>query len=237
MARPVDHKQIVILSGAGLSAASGVPTFRDADGLWEGHRFEDVATTDAWFRDREMVRRFYDERRVNCVSVLPNAGHEALATLQHTLGRRQVTLVTQNVDGLLQKAGAHDVIEMHGSLWRLRCEAMASHPRTGIYGHQDPETVCTICGSPMRPDIVWFGEVPEHLHRIEKAVSDCAIFLSVGTSGVVFPAAGFVRYAKSVGARCIEVNPDPSGGNFDEVIAQPSEAALPDLVMGWLEGS
>ena len=229
-----EKRQIVVLSGAGLSAASGVPTFRDADGLWEGHRFEDVATPQAWFRDRELVRRFYDQRRVNCASVLPNPGHEALARLQHLLGPKQVTLVTQNVDGLLQKASANDVIEMHGSLFRLKCEHSDDHPRIGVYGPQDRDGVCSVCGAAMRPDIVWFGEMPEYMERIEHALRGCELFVSVGTSGVVYPAAGFSQMARQLGAHCVEVNPNPSGGVFHEVIAEGSETALPRLVGHWL---
>ena len=133
--------RIVVLSGAGLSKPSGIPTFRDADGLWEGHDITEVATPDAWFRDRELVRTFYDHRRVACANVLPNPGHDALAALQHNLGAKHVTLVTQNIDGLLQKASAEDVIEMHGSLWRLKCERDDAHPRIGVYGPQSRTAV------------------------------------------------------------------------------------------------
>lgn len=234
MSDAMQNANIVILSGAGLSAASGVPTFRDANGLWHGHRFEDVATPEAWFSDREMVRNFYDERRVACASVLQNPGHSALSRLQHALGHKRVTLVTQNIDGLLQKASAVDVIEMHGSLWRLRCENDATHPRVGVYGAQSRTAKCSICAGWMRPDVVWFGEVPEHMDRIGEAVSACTVFLSVGTSGTVYPAAALVQVAKAHGARCIEVNPEPSGGAFDEVISETSEVALPRLIGRWL---
>ena len=169
----VSHHRFVVLSGAGLSKASGVPTFRDNDGLWEGHRFEEVATPQAWQADRELVRSFYDARRVACASVLPNPGHEALSRLQHALGPRRVTLVTQNIDGLLQKAAAPDVIEMHGSLWRLKCERDDDHPRLGVYGEQDRKLRCSTCGAFLRPDVVWFGEMPEYMARIEQALSTC----------------------------------------------------------------
>lgn len=235
MSQPIHNQRMVVLSGAGLSKASGVPTFRDANGLWEGHRLEEVATPEAWRRDRTLVRRFYDMRRVACAQVLQNPGHEALARLQHALGPKRVTLITQNVDGLLQKASAIDVIEMHGSLWRIRCEDDAGHPRLGVYGEQDSEKRCAICGASMRPDIVWFGEVPEHLDRIEQALLGCDLFVAVGTSGVVYPAAGFAAVARANGAHCIEVNPEPSGGFFDEVVARASEDALPDLVASWLD--
>jgi NAD-dependent deacetylase len=157
---PRDGARIVVLSGAGLSVASGIPTFRDADGLWEGHQVEDVATPRAWWRDREMVRRFYDQRRINCVHVLPNPGHEALARLQQRWGPKRVVLVTQNIDGLLQKAGAADVIEMHGSLWSLQCEEDEQHPHIKLYGKQNRERKCSMCGAVMRPDVGGVGELP-----------------------------------------------------------------------------
>lgn len=225
--------RIVVLSGAGLSAPSGVPTFRDADGLWEGHHVEDVATPEAWHRDRATVRRFYDGRRVACAEVRPNAGHEALARLWAAAPDR-VVLVTQNIDGLLTKAGCPDVIEMHGSLWRLRCEADEGHPWTDVAGEQDPGATCATCGAALRPAVVWFGEVPLHGYRTGNALRDCDLFVSVGTSGVVYPAAGFVERARRYGARCLEVNPRPTGGFFHEVVAEGAEVALPRLVEAWL---
>lgn len=227
--------KIVILSGAGLSKASGVPTFRDADGLWHGHRVEDVASPRAWFADRPMVRDFYDGRRISCAAVLPNPGHEALARLQHAIGPSRCTLITQNVDGLIQKAGAEHVLEMHGSLWRLKCEADDDHVCVGCFGPQDPERRCGACGSLLRPDVVWFGEMPYYMEVIQEAVYACDIFVSVGTSGVVYPAAGLSQIAKAGGARTLEVNPQPSGGAFDEVIEEGSETALPRMVLDWID--
>ena len=236
MTQPRAHEgtRVVVLSGAGLSKASGVPTFRDADGLWHGHRIDRVATPDAWFKDRELVRTFYDQRRIACAQVLPNPGHEALARFQHALGVKRCTLVTQNIDGLLQKAAAPDVIEMHGSLWRLRCEQDHSHPLIGVYGAQSRDQKCASCGSLLRPDVVWFGEVPSEMERIQEAVANCDVFMSVGTSGVVYPAAGLVQIANAAGARTLEVNPKPSGGPFDEVFSEVSEDALPRLIGRWL---
>ncbi|MFZ5477757.1 MAG: NAD-dependent deacylase [Myxococcota bacterium] len=224
--------RVVVLSGAGLSAASGVPTFRDANGLWEGHRVEDVATPEAWWRDPATVRRFYDERRVACAKVSPNAGHNALARLRAAWGAR-VTLVTQNIDGLLGAAGCDDVVEMHGSLWHLRCEHDETHPWVPVRGPQDADATCA-CGGRLRPAVVWFGEVPFHLDRIVDAVRSADTFVSVGTSGLVYPAAGFTSLARRVGARCVEVNPSPAGGDFDEVLAEGSEVALPRMVEAWL---
>lgn len=225
---------VLFLSGAGLSAPSGIPTFRGADGLWEGHDISEVATPEAWVADPGLVRRFYDARREGVARAHPNAGHSALARLQAAWGTDRVRLVTQNVDGLLQRAGAIDVVEMHGSLWQLRCEAHEEHPHVPVTGPQDPAGRCARCGAALRPAIVWFGEVPLHMDRIHADLFECDLFVSVGTSGVVYPAAGFVRIAQQVGARCAEVNPEPSGGPFDDVLAEGAEVALPRLVDAWL---
>lgn len=233
MALDPEHR-VFILSGAGLSKASGIPTFRDADGLWEGHDPMRVATPQAWEADQDLVRRFYDERRALLETVTPNPGHTALARLQRELGPDRVFLVTQNIDGLLSIAGAPAVIEMHGSLRHLRCEGDEDHPWVEVTGAQDPEARCAVCGAGLRPAVVWFGEIPRFLERIEQALVACTHFVSVGTSGLVYPAAGLVQGARYVGARCIEVNPEPTGAGFDEVIAENSEIALPDLVDRWL---
>lgn len=232
--RPEESARIVVLSGAGLSAASGVPTFRDKGGLWEGHRVEEVATPGAWLRDRALVRRFYDERRAQIATVLPNPGHDALARLQTRWGPERVTLVTQNIDGLLTKAGAPEVVEMHGSIMHLRCEGDESHPHLQVAGAQPKNKRCSVCKRLMRPDVVWFGEVPRELDRVHDALSNCTVFLAVGTSGRVYPAAGFVQLARSAGAVCIEVNPKPSKGPYDHVLAASAEDTLPELVGTWL---
>ena len=218
-----------------MSAASGVPTFRDADGLWEGHRVEEVATPQAWFADRTMVRTFYDQRRLECARVRPNPGHTALAELQSALGSEQVVLITQNIDGLLTAGGVEDVIEMHGSLWRLKCERDPRHPRVAILGEQDPADSCAECGALLRPDVVWFGEMPYAMDDIYRSVSGCSLFVSVGTSGLVYPAAGLAAEARAAGAFCLEVNPRPAGGPIQQVIAQGSEVALPRIVGEWLD--
>lgn len=234
MSTPSLNTPLVVLSGAGLSAASGVPTFRDADGLWEGHDVTRVATPEAFVADGELVRRFYDERRVAGAKVEPNAGHYALAELQDALGTEDVVLITQNVDGLLDRAGCRDVIEMHGSLWRLRCEHDLAHPRTPVDGRQDPSARCPTCGGRMRPDVVWFGEIPYDLDRIDAAMRRCRTFVAVGTSGLVYPAAGLSIAARRMGALTLEVNPQPAGGPFDHIIPLGSEVALPRLVDAWL---
>lgn len=225
------------MTGAGLSAASGIPTFRGGGGLWEGHRMEDVATPEAWSRQPDLVRRFYDMRRQVAAQADPNPGHRALVRLQRVLGVGRVVLVTQNVDGLLDRAGALDCVEMHGSVHRLRCQWSERHPRIAACGPQDPEAECEVCNHPLRPDIVWFGEMPHHLDRIEAATQRCTVFLSVGTSGVVYPAAGYVALASEHDAQCIEVNNEPAGGPFDFVIAEPAELALPRIVQAWIGDS
>jgi NAD-dependent deacetylase len=220
---------VVVLSGAGLSAASGVQTFRGGGGLWEGHAVEDVATPQAWVRDARLVRRFYDERRAGVAAVKPNAGHHALVRLQQVWGADRVLLVTQNIDGLLGVAGATEVLEMHGALRKLRCEADEAHPWVDVVGAQDPAVRC-VCGAALRPAVVWFGEIPLYMERITEALAACSLFLSVGTSGLVYPAAGFVRIASQAGAHCVEVNPTPAGGPFDQVVAEGAETALPRVV-------
>ena len=219
----------VVLSGAGLSAASGVPTFRGAGGLWEGHAVTDVATPEAWERNPELVRRFYDARRLAMRGIVPNAGHEALVRLQATLGADRVLLVTQNIDGLLGLAGAREVLEIHGALRSLRCERDEDHPWTSVSGEQDPDARCG-CGGRMRPAVVWFGEVPRFLDRVFDALQRCDLFVSVGTSGLVYPAAGFVRVARAAGARTIDVNPEPTPESFHVTVPEPAEIALPRLV-------
>jgi NAD-dependent deacetylase len=186
-----------------------------------------------------LVRRFYDTRREFMVPIRPNAGHDALVRLQAAWGPDRVVLVTQNVDGLLQRAGSLldlpvTVIEMHGALRRVRCERRASHPRVELDGALDPDATCVACGAGMRPDVVWFGEMPEHMDQIANALARCVMFLSVGTSGVVYPAAGFVRVAMEAGARCVEINPEPTAGAFHEAVVEGAEVALPRIVDAWL---
>ena len=230
---PGPDDRVVILSGAGLSAASGVPTFRGAGGLWEGHDAMQLATPEAWRADSELVRRFYDYRREVVEGVSPNPGHDALVRLQAAWGAERCALVTQNVDGLLGEAGASDVVEMHGSLRRLKCEGTDAHPRIDVRGPQG-DARCAVCGRGMRPDVVWFGEMPYAMDPIQSMLARCGLFVSVGTSGVVYPAAGFVAIAKHFGAVCIEVNPAPAGGPVDAAIAEGAETALPRMVDAWL---
>ena len=194
---------IVILTGAGVSAESGLPTFRGPDGLWEGHRVEDVATPEAFDRDPHLVHRFYNLRRRALDSVGPNAAHLAIARLQR---ERRVTLVTQNVDDLHERAGSTGVIHMHGELRKALCTRCGA--RREWIDDMEVDTPCPACGKTggMRPDIVWFGEMPYRMEEIESALMDADLFAAIGTSGNVYPAAGFVRTARFAGARTIEFN-------------------------------
>jgi len=196
---------IVILTGAGISAESGLPTFRDAKGLWEGHRPEEVATPGAFEHDPDLVHRFYNMRRAALGTVKPNAAHEALARLQREFSGK-VTLVTQNVDDLHERGGSAEVMHMHGELLKSRCvhcDDVRRWPRD-----LGRETICPSCGQDggMRPHIVWFGEMPFFMYEIDKALQQADLFVAIGTSGVVYPAAGFVRTATQHGADTIEIN-------------------------------
>jgi NAD-dependent deacetylase len=198
-------QSIVILTGAGISAESGLPTFRDKDGLWEGHRFEDVACPEAFRRNPALVHQFYNLRRAALKSVEPNAAHFALARLQK-LYPGEVTLITQNVDDLHERAGSHDVIHMHGELRKARCIHCNDHG--DWLDDLQTTTPCPTCGRAggMRPDIVWFGEIPYHMDRIANLLENAGVFAAIGTSGHVYPAAGFVSSAKFAGAVTVEIN-------------------------------
>lgn len=223
---------LVILTGAGISADSGVPTFRAADGLWEGHRVEDVATPEAFVRNPELVHAFYDARRAHLGTVEPNAAHLALAELERRWDG-DFLLVTQNVDDLHERAGSQRLIHMHGELnsgWCLACDTRS--PWTGAMGQGVACSSCAATGT-VRPDIVWFGEMPYEMERLDEAVRNCDLFVSIGTSGAVYPAAGFVQTARYVGAHCVELNLEPSQGSifFHETrIGRASE-----IVPAWVE--
>lgn len=228
--------RVVVLTGAGISAESGVPTFRAADGLWEGHRVEDVATPEAFERDPATVQRFYDARRRALASVAPNAAHLALAWLEQMLGDRML-VVTQNVDDLHERAGTERLVHMHGELRRALCTACASRPAWDEDLLEAPP--CPVCGErALRPDVVWFGEMPYELGRIERAVVTCDVFASIGTSGAVYPAAGYAALAAAVGARTVELNLVPTMGVvvFDEVRAGPASVVVPSWVDEMLPG-
>ena len=221
---------IVILTGAGVSAESGVPTFRGPDGLWEGHRVEDVAMPEAFARDPELVQTFYDARRAALARVEPNAAHLALARLDAEWDG-DLLLVTQNVDDLHERAGSRRLIHMHGELKRalcLQCGIRQDAPATMLDG-----PACAACGAAaLRPDIVWFGEMPYRMGEIETALSAADLFVSIGTSGAVYPAAGFVQMAAACGAATLELNLEPSEGTpiFDEARHGPAGTLVPEWV-------
>ncbi len=224
-------EHIVILTGAGISAESGIQTFRDAGGLWENHPVEQVATPDGFAADPALVHRFYNLRRSALAAVEANAAHRALGKLQAKFSGT-VTLVTQNVDDLHERGGSVDVIHMHGELLSAFC-TMCDH-RWRQVEDLSTETKCPACqtiGGP-RPDIVWFGEMPYGMNRIERALRICDLFVSIGTSGAVYPAAGFVQLAKRHGARTLELNLEPSQGSafFSETRHGPATQLVPEWV-------
>lgn len=199
------QRHVVVLTGAGVSADSGVDTYRDSGGLWEGHAFEEVATPEGWAADRALVWRFYQLRRAQMSEVEPNEAHRALVRLEQELLARGdgFTLVTQNVDDLHQRAGS-TTLAMHGELAKLKCEACGHGFVDREHHDTDVFVACPSCGrSPVRPDVVWFGEMPYHLDEIERAVARATEFVAIGTSGAVYPAAGYLAYARANGTRTI----------------------------------
>jgi NAD-dependent deacetylase len=224
---------LAVLTGAGVSAESGLATFRGAGGLWEGHRVEDVATPFAFRRDPELVWRFYNARRVTLAAVRPNPGHLALVTLEQRWGPGRSTLITQNVDGLHQAAGHRRVLELHGSLRQVRCTGCGRVEDRGL-GSLDALPRCVWCGGLLRPNVVWFHEpLPEDTWaEAEAAVRTCRCLLVVGTSAVVYPAAGLVDVARDGGAAVIEVNLSSSAISDRVAVALygPAGQVLPRLV-------
>jgi NAD-dependent deacetylase len=223
---------IFILTGAGISAESGVATFRGPDGLWEGHRVEDVATPEAFRRDPELVQKFYDARRAKLKTVEPNAAHLALARLDAEWPG-ELLIVTQNVDDLHERAGARRVLHMHGELksaWCLACDERSRWDDD--LGHSPP---CPACGASgcLRPDIVWFGEMPYAMEVIDAALMKSDLFVSIGTSGAVYPAAGYVQTARYLGARTLEMNLEPSQGSLFFGESRIGKAG--ELVPAWVE--
>ena len=228
-----EYRNIVILTGAGISAESGLATFRGPDGLWEGHRVEDVCTPAAYARDPGLVQRFYDARRARLDEVTPNPAHVALARLAHTW-RGALLIVTQNVDDLHERAGTPTdmMLHMHGALKSALCLACGARSEwDGDLGHGPACPACDAVGV-LRPDIVWFGEMPYHMPRIEAALATCDLFVSIGTSGAVYPAAGFVRTARYHGAETLELNLDPSEGSifFSETRLGKASELVPEFV-------
>lgn len=226
-----DLRNIVVLTGAGISAESGIDTFRAAGGLWEDHCVEDVATPEGFARDPRLVQRFYDTRRAAVQTVEPNPAHEALARLDAEW-KGGLLIVTQNVDDLHERAGAKRVLHMHGELLSALCSACrARHHWTAPLIDRP---ACPGCGRPsLRPDIVWFGEMPYQMDRIYAALRGADLFVSIGTSGAVYPAAGFVNDARELGARTLELNLERSEGShwFGEL----RQGAASELVPRWVE--
>lgn len=227
---------IVVLTGAGISAESGIRTFRDAGGLWENQRVEDVASPEGFARDPEMVWRFYKDRYYHSLQALPNPGHLALVKLEQVYPDN-FTLITQNVDGLHRHAGSRKLYEMHGRLRTALCSSCTFRHDMASLDLEPLIPLCPSCGGKMRPDIVWFGEIPYYLDEIEEALQDCVLMLVIGTSGVVYPAAGFVMTAKYFGARTIGVNFEkPEQYDvFDEFYQGKAGEVLPGLVNRLIE--
>tara|TARA_Y100001980_G_C14499976_1_gene276032 strand:+ start:60 stop:791 length:732 start_codon:yes stop_codon:yes gene_type:complete len=228
---------VVVLTGAGISAESGVGTFRDNGGLWENHRIEDVATPTAWQKNPELVWNFYQTRRRQLLEVEPNLAHIALSKLEDDV--KEFTLITQNVDDLHERGGSTNVFHMHGRLRTLRCEISQKHEeRMKKDDLGDDFLLCNCCVEPnrLRPDIVWFGEMPMHLEEIYEAVENCDYFIVIGSSGHVYPAAGLVNIANSCGAKTILVNFDSpaNASEFDEIHLGKAGKILPNLVNDWL---
>lgn len=220
--------RIVVLTGAGISAESGLRTFRAADGLWEDHRIEDVATPEAYARDPGLVHRFYNARRAAAADAQPNAAHIALAALAK---KHDLTLVTQNVDDLHERGGSANVIHMHGALNSALCAGCGNRWESPDITSTD--STCPVCGkASVRPDIVWFGEMPYHMDEIWDALEHADIFAAIGTSGQVYPAAGFGQHARRNGAHCIELNLDRSAvsGDFHEHLTGPATRIVPEWI-------
>ncbi|MDB5681902.1 MAG: NAD-dependent protein deacylase [Sphingomonas bacterium] len=223
-------RNIVVLTGAGISAESGIATFRGPGGLWEGHRVEDVCTPEALARDPELVHRFYDLRRAALAKVEANAAHRALAKLDAEWPG-ELLIVTQNVDDLHERAGAKRMLHMHGELLSALCAGCGE--RVAWPGDMPPGESCASCGAAaLRPDIVFFGEMPYRMDTIERALARADLFVSIGTSGAVYPAAGFVQTAKYHGAQTLEMNLDRSEGSG--WFAESRRGPAGELVPAWV---
>lgn len=231
--KKVKTPRVVVLTGAGISAESGIRTFRAADGLWEEHRVEDVATPEGFQRNPRLVQEFYNQRRrqLQQPEIVPNAAHRALAELEEALGDNFL-LVTQNIDNLHERAGSRRVTHMHGELLKVRC--VRSGQVIDWQGDVTADDRCHCCQfpAPLRPHIVWFGEMPLEMERIYDALARADLFVAVGTSGHVYPAAGFVHEASAHGARTVELNLEPSQvqSQFDEKIYGPASQVVPAFV-------
>lgn len=235
-------KKIVVLTGAGVSKESGLDTFRDANGIWAKYSMEEVCTPEGFKKNPPKLHEFYNKLRQDLPKVKPNAAHIALAELERAIEQKklnaEILVITQNIDDLHERAGSKNLYHMHGELYKLWCRGCDAK----IEWHQDclTETACPQCGQhKLRPDIVWFGEMPYYMDEIQSALLSCDIFVSIGTSGVVYPAAGFVQMASSVQAKTIELNLEPSAGTsfFKESRLGPATKLVPELVEQLLKGA
>jgi NAD-dependent deacetylase len=219
---------IVVLTGAGISAESGIRTFRASDGLWEDHPVEDVATPEGFERNPALVYEFYNQRRRQLLSpaIKPNAAHSALARFERQFAG-DFLLVTQNIDNLHERAGSKNLLHMHGELLKMRC--LNSKLVFDITEDFDVDTHCRCCRSPgnLRPHVVWFGEMPFHMQQIVKALEACDLFIAIGTSGNVYPASGFYQTAKISQAHTVELNLEATGSSFDEAHYGPATEIVP----------
>ena len=230
-------RNILILTGAGISAESGLGTFRDTGGMWSRYALEDVATPQGFARDPALVHHFYNARRANCLAARPNAAHYALARLETDWPGR-LTIVTQNIDDLHERAGSRAVIHMHGEVMRALCAA-CSH-RWDAPPAMSRDLPCPACAAAAsRPDVVWFGEMPYHMDRIETLLQQADLFVAIGTSGTVYPAAGFVEAARAMDIETLELTLEPSAASelFDEARHGPATRLVPDWANGLLSGN
>lgn len=228
-------KKIIILTGAGVSKESGLDTFRDANGIWAKYSMEEVCTPEGFKKDPKKLHEFYNTLRKELPNVQPNVAHIALAELEKAIKQNKIDaellIITQNIDDLHERAGSKNLYHMHGELYQLWCRGCEAK----IEWHQDCfiDTPCPHCGQhKLRPDIVWFGETPYYMDEIQTALLSCDVFVSIGTSGVVYPAAGFVQMASSVKARTIELNLEPSAGTslFQESKLGAATKLVPEFV-------
>ena len=224
---------IVILTGAGISAESGIPVFRSEDGLWENHRVEDVATYAGFDSNKALVHQFYNGLRQNIKNKEPNSAHLAITKLQEqmdSLGGK-VTIITQNIDDLHERANSKHIIHMHGQIDSMLCES-CQH-RFTFWDNSSPDSLCPHCHkATLRPDIVWFGEIPYYMDEIEQELFKCDLFIAIGTSGVVYPAAGFASICRNRGIPCLEFNLEPSSvhSNFTQAYYGKAGTTLPKFV-------
>jgi NAD-dependent deacetylase len=229
----INLEPFVVLTGAGISAESGIPTFRGDGGLWEQYRAVDLATPESFQRDPELVWRFYNWRREMVANCLPNQAHQILAEIEHLIP--DFTLITQNIDGLHHTAGSRRILELHGSIWRLRCSACREHWEDRRAPIPEPVPTCPACGEPARPDVVWFGETLdiEILQRAQYAAARAKLMLIIGTSAVVHPTAAIPLVARNAGAHLVEINMEatPLTPYVDETLLGP---ATQQLAEWWL---